>query len=1042
MIGGYVSYYFEKGQFIIEDYDQKSPFSSFLPGISGVKGVPLWAFYANRGQGITSLGIGDKDEPIIEFFPANTSYQYVDKYGFRSFVKIDREIYEPFSIRSEDCVKRKMSISKGLFSIVEENFTRKISYKVTYCGLANEPLAGLIRRVEVKNHGESRDIEILDGVANVLPSGATNESFKNMSNLMVSWMAVENLENHIPFFKFRASSGDQAEISVESKGHFYFSFNEDQALIKPIVDLDLIFAYDTSLSNPVGLEKELFTTLSEKDQVLFNKVPCAFTPLSKNLVSEEELVIHTLIGHASDVNLINKKSIEMASRDYMTKKIKESESVIEELTHAVETQTNFPIFDAYIQQNFLDNMLRGGYPLVFGEGDRQKIYHVYSRKHGDPERDYNFFKLSAEFYSQGNGNFRDINQNRRCDVFFVPEAGLFNIKMFMNLIQLDGYNPLNVQGTTFSIDEMTLERILDQYILSGREHMKKILSQKFTPGQVSMAFSLSGIKAKLPEVSFIHILLGESKQHIEANYGEGYWIDHWTYNYDLIESFLSVYPDQVESLLYDDASYQYYVSPVKVLPRRQKWGVNSSGLVRQYGALEEKEHITERQWLRDKSGEIYQTHLMQKLFTLVLTKFSTLDPFGMGIEMEANKPGWNDAMNGLPGVMGSGLSETIELLRLIRFLKPNVSRDFFVLEENAQFYGDIKGILSLSLTTFERWDSLSTARERYRAVIDQGIKGSESLILRSDFIFFLKQAEMVIEEGIARAKKLNGDILPTYFSYRASEFEVLDEYTPYGLKAVNVKAFEREVVPIFLEAPARYFKIGSFEENQKNHHAVKHSKLYDASLKLYKTSESLENMSFELGRIRAFTPGWLERESNFMHMTYKYLLGLLKAGLYDCFYEEIKSQWVCFMEPEIYGRSTLENSSFIASSSNPNPRIHGRGFVARLSGSTSEMLNMWCYMMFGKSIFKYDGELEFAPEPILHESFFKDGKVETTLFSKIRMIIVNSTGLSTYSPDLKVDYYLIDGEKYPCVRGNLALKIRMGKVREIKMFYKRMEVDS
>ena len=83
-------------------------------------------------------------------------------------------------------------------------------------------------------------------------------------------------------------------------------------------------------------------------------------------------------------------------------------------------------------------------------------------------------------------------------------------------------------------------------------------------------------------------------------------------------------------------------------------------------------------------------------------------------------------------------------------------------------------------------------------------------------------------------------------------------------------------------------------------------------------------------------------------MTYKYILGLLKGGLYDEFYEEIKSNLVCFMDPDVYGRSTLENSSFIASSLNPNPSVRGQGFVARLSGSTAEMLSIWNAMMFGK----------------------------------------------------------------------------------------------
>ena len=41
----------------------------------------------------------------------------------------------------------------------------------------------------------------------------------------------------------------------------------------------------------------------------------------------------------------------------------------------------------------------------------------------------------------------------------------------------------------------------------------------------------------------------------------------------------------------------------------------------------------------------------------------------MGVEMEGGKPGWNDAMNGLPGLFGSSMPETFETLRILKFLK-------------------------------------------------------------------------------------------------------------------------------------------------------------------------------------------------------------------------------------------------------------------------------------------------------------------------------------------------------------------------------------
>ena len=38
----------------------------------------------------------------------------------------------------------------------------------------------------------------------------------------------------------------------------------------------------------------------------------------------------------------------------------------------------------------------------------------------------------------------------------------------------------------------------------------------------------------------------------------------------------------------------------------------------------------------------------------------------MGIEYEGGRPGWNDAMNGLVGMVGSGTPETYELRELLQ----------------------------------------------------------------------------------------------------------------------------------------------------------------------------------------------------------------------------------------------------------------------------------------------------------------------------------------------------------------------------------------
>jgi hypothetical protein len=49
------------------------------------------------------------------------------------------------------------------------------------------------------------------------------------------------------------------------------------------------------------------------------------------------------------------------------------------------------------------------------------------------------------------------------------------------------------------------------------------------------------------------------------------------------------------------------------------------------------------------SGPSFKSSAIAKLFLLGAIKYATRDAYGMGIEYEGGRPGWNDAMNGLAG---------------------------------------------------------------------------------------------------------------------------------------------------------------------------------------------------------------------------------------------------------------------------------------------------------------------------------------------------------------------------------------------------------
>ena len=106
----------------------------------------------------------------------------------------------------------------------------------------------------------------------------------------------------------------------------------------------------------------------------------------------------------------------------------------------------------------MDNVLRGGYPIKLGN---HKIFlRVLQKTWRSGKEITTIFPSLPEFYSQGNGNFRDVNQNRRCDTFFAPFVGRENIKTFYSLIQLDGYNPLGVEKLTYQVAEEKAESLL------------------------------------------------------------------------------------------------------------------------------------------------------------------------------------------------------------------------------------------------------------------------------------------------------------------------------------------------------------------------------------------------------------------------------------------------------------------------------------------------------------------------------------------------------------------------------------------------------
>lgn len=988
--------------FHIADYGKKPTFASFLPGISGIRGIPIWCYYVNRGQGVVSFGLENKDKAIMQFYPAHTAYQNVKVTGFRTFIKKDGVFSECFA---NENVKHFMDIYKNSLELSEDNTDLGIRTEVSYFTLPEENVGALVRTVKFTNiSADSAKLEVLDGMPAVLPYGVRLDHCTDIMQTSKAWMQVERTADDVAYYRVRASIDDSASVEAIEGGNFSYAVLNDGTVLRTIADPEAVFAYDTSLVRPAAFLENGLEAVLNHEEVTQNIVPCSFYGFKKTLAPTESVVIYEMIGQVANEELLSGFLHKELNVAYFENKKVRAHELTDEIGGYMATKTANPTFDEYCQYTFLDNVLRGGLPVKLGDN---KVFYVYSRKHGDLERDYNYYAMLPEFYSQGNGNFRDVNQNRRSDDFFAPFVGDFNIKTFYSLLQPDGGNPLGVEKITYRIME------------DGKPY-------DFTPGSLYQKLLADTSLSEVEREARFQDMISKAEPLTNGDFKEGYWTDHWTYNLDLVESFLQVFPDKEEELLFDD-SYTWFRPQAGVNPRKKRYVKTDKG-IRQYHAVEEgleaKDGCENALLLCDDkgNGNVIRATLMEKLVMLSLTKFAALDAYGMGIDMEGGKPGWYDALNGLPGLIGSSVNELCELARNLDFtikaLK-KYGKDISLLEEMAEFYQAVKAIAAAQkeelLADGESmifWNRVNEAKEEYRAKIYDGVSGARAVVTAADLADTLTEWLEIVNAGLKKGVALAGEVCPAYFYYEATEYTEDEE----GVMPLH---FKQHALPLFLEGAVRYMKLPIGEANRKSlYEHVKASDLYDKKLSMYKVNASLKETTFEAGRCCSFTPGWLENESIWLHMEYKYLLELIKAGLYKEYFEDFKNAAIPFLDPAVYGRSVYENSSFIASSANPDKRIHGRGFVARLSGSTAEFLQMWTLMMFGKTPFaltKAGLTVQFAP--VLPEYLIpEDGVVEAQFLGKT---------LVTYKFPEKKDY--IPGEY---AVGRIAVTWKDGTVTE------------
>lgn len=1037
----------EHGRFQIDHFDRQPAFASFLPGIGGREGVPLWCLYVNRGQAVSSFGIANKDHAVVEFLPANWAYQLTGIQGFRTFCTIDNQYYEPFQNNSSSLTyeyKRTMWVEMDRLKICEENLTLGIRFEVTYFSPVDQPVGALARLLTITNlTSKIRRLHCLDGLPLIMPAGFTDVGIKTMRRIYEAYASVRLVAGSVPFYAAKVVAHDEAEVEEVQKGNFYASWLSDGDYLLPIepyYDPDLIFGAGQDLVTP--RQFILQHTLDRTQQVGENKLPCALAPFKLKLGPNESTVLAALSGMAPNESLLQSFLSGFKTLSDFEKASRQSQHLIRAVTQPAFTVSANPQFDAYARQNYLDNILRGGIPVCMPSSSGSALLHLYSRRHGDAERDYNFFDLPACPLSSGEGNYRDICQNRRSNVWFYPEVGDAEIRMFVSLLQADGYNPLSIKGYQWTLQQsVDPQQFCPQTDEEAKAAFVKLLRHPFLPGQV-LAWANSH-HVEIPDrMQWLNEILTRSDARLTASGHEGgYWIDHWTYILDLLEAFAAVYPDRVENVLTGNANVEWFFEPAYVVERKQKYLRRKNGPM-QLDAVVEGE---------PPSVSLPPVTVFGKLCALLAIKAVSLDYEGRGMEMEAGRPGWNDAMNGLPGLFGSSTCETAETLRLAKWLLETLPQI-----PDTEFPEEIAHLCEAVLADLQKdyeWDRAATIRETFRRHIYHNQSEKTRMVSGRELTRLLEGIVARCEKGLQESIDPKTGLLHTYYFHTPKLSEEQDRQS--SLARPNIESFEARPLPLFLEGQVHWLRVCDPAKAAQIHKTVRVSSLLDPQLQMYKLNECLGNCSPEIGRARTFTRGWFENESIWVHMSYKYLLELLKKDLTDEFYADADTMLVPFMNPEVYGRSILENSSFIASSVCPDPHARGRGFVARLSGSTAEFIQIWLLMTVGPRPFTVcDGQLAFTPRPSLPGRWFTEKAVRIrwnektveipehafacALLGDILLVYHNPSRKNTYGPSAASPVkYQLDGHQEieaSSLAGPLAEQIRERKFQRIDIW--------
>ena len=666
----------EEKYYMIENVDQMDPFF-----ISVVSSSNHWFFISSTGS--LTAGRIRPENALFPYKSVDYIHESAENTGSKTIVRVTTEtgtqIWEPFNAFHNDRYAVQRNLYKNAMGdkIVFEEINQDLGVAFTYQWCTSDKF-GFVRNSNIKNISTANvQLELIDGIQNILPSGAPLGAMQDRSALVDAYKWCERkADSALATYSLYAKLSDRAApaeslrattvFSVGSEcdsillsGRQLDSFRRGKAIQSEELSRGIRGAYFVHKSCKLEAgEQSCWKIVADIDQTHSDIVAlqqeldakAIGTAVSRSIdENHEELLLlmsgsdawqktaeeETSVHHYANV-LFNNMRGGIVVDNYWV----ESEDFVKTLTNAnkavAEKHAGFLAdLPETIGYQKLENMI-----AELGDEQLSRLCYEYlpltfGRRHGDPSRPWNHFEIkvkddNGDRLLSYQGNWRDIFQNWEALALSYPNFISSFISKFVNASTLDGYNPYRI--TKEGIDWEILE----------------------------------------PEDPWSNI---------------GYWGDHQIiYLLKFLELSKKYQPAELEKLLGSDifsyANVPYEIKTAEELFSDPKDTVDFN---------DEKQAVIEAKVAKlgsdgrlvlNADDSVYQVNLAEKLMVPLLAKLGNLVIDG-GIWLNTQRPEWNDANN---AIVGNGLS-MVTLYYMRRYVA--FMQDLFKGSESTQFSAEL-----------------------------------------------------------------------------------------------------------------------------------------------------------------------------------------------------------------------------------------------------------------------------------------------------------------------------------------------------------------